>query len=118
MNKHLLGLPEALEVSEEKQLVLEDRSTDRGAKLVLNQFRIARGKEVSRVDGVVPVELEEIAVQCVRAGFQRSIDDPSHCSAELSRQPVCLYLEFLNRIQVRLCEDLPPTRRGDRTPVQ
>ena len=69
--------------------------------------RVGRGKEISRVQRLVPEELEGAAPKRIAPGLGRQVDDPAVEAAELGGRAVAFDLELLNRVDVRKERDLP-----------
>src|SRR5205807_1742508 len=87
--------------AEEKQLVLDERTTDRAAILVPLQRISFRGEKVSRVELCIPNEFKHVAVKLIRSGSRGA----AHLRARVNSLLCILrsggHFEFLQRIRKR-----------------
>ncbi len=114
-----LGLgAETFAVEEEEGAVAADGSADHSPVLVLDQLRDGGGEEVARVQVVVPQEVVQIAMETVGAGLQGRVDDAAGGPSDFGGETVGLHLEFLDRIEVGLREQLAAPGRGDGGAIQ
>ena len=67
---------------------------------------VLRVEEVVRVERVVPEELEQRAAQRIRAGARGDVDQRRRLAAELRRILRLLDLEFLNRVDRRIDDEV------------
>ena len=92
--------PRPLVIGKEEQLVLDHRTAECGAELVLLERHDRRGGIVEIVLGVerrVAQEFVDTAVKLVAAGLQQDVDDRS-AAPDVGPEIVGLYLEFLDGI--------------------
>src|SRR5439155_18968824 len=88
-----------LVAGKEKYLVFRDRTADRAAELVALD-RVASGREYfSRIEFSVADELEQIAMERVRARFRYQTDGPGRFHARLRARRAGLDLELLQRVR-------------------
>ncbi len=90
----------SLIVGEEERPIAPQGTAGRGAELVAAVLRLRPGglEEVARVERFVAQEFERVAVQRVRAGARREIDDAAVEAPELGGRAVALDPEFLDRV--------------------
>ena len=93
-------LAQSLVAAEVEQLVLDDRTAGGRAELVAREWRrhAARIEEVRRVEFAVAQELEDRAVDGVRARLGDRADDAARGAPELRRVVVGLHAELFHRV--------------------
>src|ERR1700678_993845 len=85
----LFVVGDAKEVTEEEELVLEDRAADGSAGVVVHESSVGAGSEViARVDAVVLHVLENRTVEAIGSGLQREIDDRTDGAAKFGLEVV------------------------------
>src|SRR6267142_310558 len=80
--------------SKEKSLVLDDRSTQRSSKLVLQIIQFLRIEETARIQILVAEKLVYIPVKIVRAGLSDHVHNRSRVAAVFGIERVCQYAEL------------------------
>src|SRR6266850_3002599 len=80
--------------SEEKSLVLDDRSTQRGSKLVLQIIQFLRIEKTARIQILVAEKLVRVPVKIVCAGLSDNVHNCSGVAAIFGIKCVCQYTEF------------------------
>ena len=98
-------LAAALVVAEKERLVLEHRSAEGAAELILREVGLgtvrAVVEEVVRIEGIVAVELESAAAKLIAAGLDLQVNDATERAAELCGVGRGLQLEFVERVDAR-----------------
>ena len=94
-------LDSSLVTAEEKHFVLHQRAADSSPELVPLQAVALRSKEVTRVEPVVPNEVEDAAIEGVRARLGHDVDCRCGVMPIPRRQRARLDLELLNGIGKR-----------------
>ena len=88
--------------SEEEELVLQNRSTQRSAKLIALQIVSLQGKEVSSVERVIAHKLKRVAMQLIRARLGDRVDLAARSpAAARSGAAADFHLKLLERIRER-----------------
>ena len=81
--------------AKEKQLVVDDRSANRAAKLVPLQPVVLKRKGIARVQRSLAQKLKRIAMKVIRAGLRYRVDRARGVDAVLRLQSTCFHLELL-----------------------
>src|SRR6266850_348511 len=84
--------------SEEKSLVLNERSTQRSSKLVLQVIQFLRIEETARIQILVAKKLIHVSVKIVRAGLGDHVHNRSRVAAVFGIERVCQYAELSNSV--------------------
>ena len=100
----LAAIPEPLVRAEPEQLVLHDRATGRGPRLVLLLRRLSRLKEGLRVQLRVAMELPSGSVEAVGTGLGHDTDLAAGRMTVLGSEVVRLDADFLHRVGRRRIE--------------
>src|SRR5207244_4895510 len=87
--------------AEEEELVLDERSPDRAAKLIPFQIVARRCKRVARVENAIAKEFENVTMNTVRSGLGYAVDRGGRVMAVLRGQCAGLDLELLKCIGKR-----------------
>src|ERR1022692_4881343 len=98
--------PGSLVVSKEEKPVLEDRTTDRAAKLVPLKWRGSSSEKVLRVGGIVTKELEERTMELVGARLGHDIDYRAAGESKLRVVLAGVDLNLLNTFNRRCQTDV------------
>ncbi len=96
----MLSLPDALVGGEEERAVANQRSADGAAELMPAEgLGLVRQEieEISRVECIVPEELEQLPAWRVRAGSRHDVGDRSRVAAVLRAEGGVVHLHLLDR---------------------
>src|SRR5207249_282240 len=99
------ALAARLPAAEEEEMVVNNRAADSGAELIQPQLILAGGEEISRIEFIVAHELEQVAVELVRAGFRDDVDAAAGSTSDLGGEHALGGLEFLNEF---LADEIEP----------
>ena len=116
-----LHAPQTFVVTEEEDLVFENRSADRAAELILAQLAPFNSgvvlKPVRSIQLVVPEELPQCAVDAVRTRFDGCIQDGAASASKIRTEVGSLHLELCNRVNRRQHDEVGTVQEVDRVGV-
>lgn len=101
-----LGIAIPIVEAKEEELIAQDGATERAAELILPINAALRCEEVSGIERIIAEKFIGSAVVRVRTGLYRNIDRAADRLAELGLVGMGFFLEFFQRIDGWLMENV------------